>query len=1169
MAINLDKDNTKKENKQSAEASVTNYEKESAADFFAEIEHALSLIPDYRRAYRHLNKTFRKCLNQSTSDVKISLVGTFAKTDYLLKENNADKVMVRHTNNLRVRLRKQAELSDAELEKWCYYDIRNLSQFIAFIFNAEVPESLVAVFPAEEEELNVPTLLGDSIRLIVNSWDNDFIYGTAEDSDATNSIKVCYSHGNKAYDFDWTYIHDFLYTGAQLNVVRPRESKGIVYPELIIFEPDYLVDISTVARCFTSYADSALVNLIKKLEPSPTTQPITLGNFAGQLLDEQIHQMPENHTYSDSIKKFWQGNAISLLTANIDKQFHVDAKDQKANIAKAIGSDLPADVSSFDPKECIVEPSFFSEMLGLQGRMDFLQLDYKILVEQKSGKWDEYHTIRQREEHYVQLLLYMLLIRYNFSEIYKQNGNQLFSFLLYSKYPDGLLSLGFAPELVFRAIKVRNEIAWIETQLLSQEGGFKILETLTPDKLNLKNANNKLWISYQSKQINDVLSPIHNASDLERAYYFRFLTFLANEHLLSKIGNRTKESSGFASNWHDTLEEKLQAGNIYDNLTLIDPTKATEGNIEKVKLQFSETENNDMSNFRVGDIVILYPYDKGKEPDVRRTMVFRCTIESIDTDTIVLVLRAAQSDARVFLKDCDRPWAIEHDFMEASFSSLYRGMQAFLSAPKERRDLLLLQRSPKIDSAKKINGEYGPFNELATRVKRADDLFLIIGPPGTGKTSHGLMSILKEELTEPDSSVLLLSYTNRAVDEICSKLQSAGIDFIRIGSEASCSAEYRDNLLSVKSRQCKNLTELTQLIKSTRVFVATTSSMNTQISLLKLKQFDLAIVDEASQILEPHLIGILSAHNNDVAAIKKVVLIGDHKQLPAVVQQEPEVSKVNDVALNAIHLRDCRQSLFERLLNKYRNDPDVVYMLTKQGRMHRDIASFANYAFYNNLLDVVPLTHQQIDLPHVGSSDNGIDNILSTRRLVFLHADLPEASASDKVNQVEADIIAATVLRIYDIEKDNFDPDETIGIIVPYRNQIATVRNTIDRSGIKPLHDITIDTVERFQGSQRKYIVYGFTVQKRYQLKFLTNNVFTDMDGCIIDRKLNVALTRAKEHLIIVGNTNILSNNSIFRQLIDFVRDRQGYFSIPISRYLTGNFEVPPYAPQSDQGTED
>lgn len=658
-----------------------------------------------------------------------------------------------------------------------------------------------------------------------------------------------------------------------------------------------------------------------------------------------------------------------------------------------------------------------------------------------------------------------------------------------------------------------------------------------------------------------MLDPIHQASNLEKAYYYRFLTFIANEHVMSKLGNKTKDSSGFAATWHDSLEEKRQAGNIYDGLTLQSPTKETTGRIKYVELKFSENEDNDMSNFRVGDIVILYPYTEGKEPDARKTMVLRCTIESIATDTIRLALRATQADNRVFVAQMNNLWAIEHDFMESSYSSLYKGMQAFLMAPKNRRDLLLLQREPQTDETSTIKGDYGEFNKLMSEVKRAKDMFLIIGPPGTGKTSFGLLNTVKEELEEPDANILLLSYTNRAVDEICSKLTKDGIDYIRIGGAFSCAEEYKDKLLSARVEQSENKASLKNALLQTKVFVGTTTALNSNIALFQLKQFTLAVIDEASQILEPHLIGLLSAHKDGIPAIKKFVLIGDHKQLPAVVQQTEDVSKVQDVALNNIHLTDCRLSLFERLLRKYAENKNVTYMLTKQGRMHPVIALFPNYTFYSNKLEVVPQPHQEVDLPVKGDGKNGIYDLLQTRRIAFVASEQPKNSPSDKVNQTEAEMIAATVVKIYEIENTNgFDVNKTVGVIVPYRNQIATVRNEIDKYGIKILHDITIDTVERYQGSQRKYIVYGFTVQKYYQLNFLTSNVFEDeIDGNIVDRKLNVAMTRAEEHLVMFGNAELLSNNFTFFKLMEFVRSKHGFFRVKKNDFVAGNFEVPQY----------
>lgn len=1127
------------------------------SSLFEGLEKAVACLPDYPRAYQQLNVVFQKCLNRNTLDISLNFGGTFAKTDYLLKEHKASKKTAKRTNDTRARLRKQEELSFEDMQKWFYYDLRNLTEFIAFLYQVPVPSSLQVLFPSIQEEEYAHNLVRPYIRLIVVNWDDTFLYGTSETQADGSLVKVSYGRGNRNSAFDGSYLEKLLFRGVQLNLIRPYEIDGCLHPEFIILEPDNLILITHIARCFKEYGTTPLTHAINKLQPDAISEPIVLGNFAGQLLDEQIHQLPESHTYNDSVMEFWQNNSINLLTAGISPKFHENAKKQKQNIAKAMGQDMPRNVADFNPKECMLEPSFYSEMLGLQGRMDLLQLDFKLLLEQKSGSADyesERHGIlKQKEEHYVQMLLYMMLIRYNYADIYEKNGNRLQAFLLYSKFQKGLLNLGFAPQLQFEAIKVRNQLAWQDLQF-TRPNGFRFLESLAPQDLNVLNTSSKLWVNHQCPQIQETLAPILQASSLERSYYFRFLTFISNEHMLSKYGNKTKENSGFASKWYDTLEEKRQAGNIYDNLTLLSPDQHTQGSIARITLGFDETDANYMSNFRIGDIIILYPYERGHEPDVRKTMVFRGSVQDITVHTIVMELNAPQSDAHVFLIHQHQPWAIEHDFMESMDDSLYKGLHAFLSAAQERKDLLLFQREPVVDKTLKINGDYGSFNELATRVKQARDFFLIVGPPGTGKTSFGMLNTVKEELTEPDSSVLLLSFTNRAVDEICSKLLESGIDFIRLGHEHSCSPECRPRLLSNIAKKCQNLGQLKSIITSARVMVATTHTMGRHIALFQLKSFSLAIIDETSQILEPHLLGLLSAQHNGQPVIRKFVMIGDHKQLPAVVQQDPKVSAVHEKELNDILLTDCRLSLFERLIRKYHGRPEVEFMLHKQGRMHKDIALFPNMAFYNSELEVVPLEHQNVELPTIGTSENGIDNLLDTQRIAFIHVDCPKQTCSNKVNQNEADIIAATVLRIYEKEKEHFRVEETVGIIVPYRNQIATVRNTIDRWGIAELHDITIDTVERYQGSQRKYIIYGFTVQETDQLNFLTNNVFVDFDGSIIDRKLNVAMTRAQEHLILVGNTELLSHDYTFHRLIQFCDSRNCYYRIPLSDYLSGSF---------------
>jgi superfamily I DNA and/or RNA helicase len=305
------------------------------------------------------------------------------------------------------------------------------------------------------------------------------------------------------------------------------------------------------------------------------------------------------------------------------------------------------------------------------------------------------------------------------------------------------------------------------------------------------------------------------------------------------------------------------------------------------------------------------------------------------------------------------------------------------------------------------------------------------------------------------------------------------------------------------------------------VIVGTVASITSHLSLVGMKPFSLCIIDEASQILEPYLLPMISlCLQNGMPCIGKFVMIGDHKQLPAVVQQRPSESVVSDSLLRDISLLDCRDSLFERMLRLYRNDKNVCFMLTRQGRMHHEIADFPNKHFYQGQLQVVPLHHQLTP---------------STEpRVRFVHVSPYANGLWDNVNVAEAELVVDYLINIWEANKADFHPDETVGVIVPYRNQISAILSILaSRLQVDdhPLMNITIDTVERFQGSQRKYIIYSLTVQREYQLRFLTETNFIE-DGQLIDRKLNVAMTRAQEYLIMIGNRVVLSKNPLYAQLI-------------------------------------
>ncbi len=1060
--------------------------------------------PSPRDRYRTLRFVLTRIVDINIRKVPLQFSGLFAKINYLLTEKKADARLMRAVGNTRHRIRYFEETDEEQLKKSFPYDLKSIIRLLRLLQpETEIPETIQKSLPIGELEGGWKKAVTNCLRVIITTFDSSIIIAHA-DSENCPEVRIVYDSSNQYLQFDYSYLTPLLAVGVQLNIVRPRQDEGKLYPEIIIYEPDLLIDISSIAAGFKEYGVTPLTSLINKISPSIQNRATLLGDFASQLLDEELHGKTER-PYRESITDFCKTHSLALATCEgLDNTFHSDSQRQKRIIHKAFCEDLPKAMNSFDATEAILEPSFTCEMLGLQGRMDFLQRDYRLLIEQKSGKAgfipgdSRYLYPILTTPHYVQLLLYRALLHYN----YNMPNEQIRPFLLYSKYEHPLLNTDSAPELLQRAFCLRNCIVAQELQLAND--GFAILKTLKADDLNISSTNSKLWTDYTAPAIEAILKPIHEASTLETAYQQIMLRFLQREFLLSKIGNRRKENSGFCARWHDSLAEKKEAGNIIDGMSV----KATTTHI------VCENAELGASNFRIGDIVTLFPYRQGTEPDCRKTMIHRATIEKIDDESITLRLRVPQNNTKVFQLSDEYSWAMEHDFMDSSYSGQYRAIHSFLSASKQRRDILMMQREPLVDTGRTINGDYGNFNELQQRVKQAQDLFIIIGPPGTGKTSFGMLHSLKEELTEPNGSVAVMAFTNRAVDEICSKLVEDNIEFTRIGSELSCSPEYRPYLLCNRVAEVQKIDGIRDFIRKQRVIVGTTTAFNSHSAIFTLRGFSLAIVDEASQILEPQIIGLFAAQHNSCEAIQKFLLIGDHKQLPAVVQQQPEETIVNDPELNAIGLTDCRLSLFERLLSRYKDNPSVVYMLHTQGRMHEEIARFPNTFFYEGKLTCVPLQHQTEYSPYP--------------RVTFIDVPRPERSPSDKVNIAEAEVIAEII--------GNTDSKLSIGVIVPYRNQISAIRTTISNLPDLQERDITIDTVERFQGSQREVIIYGFTVQRQYQLDFLTDNCFIE-NGKIIDRKLNVVMTRAMTRLVLVGNADLLCRNSLFRKLIDYINN--------------------------------
>ena len=1170
---------TSSENIHQTEARLTDAGELTAAEVFDALL-AAATMPAARERYRSMETTLVVAVEQRLRHTKVNFSGLFQKIDFLMKTSRDE--VVGHSlyfaiNSVRLRMKSLETAEDAELERDFPADLHAVAAFVALIYHETIPPRLAELFASVPLRMMSERLKDgtgraiNSIRAVVERWDEGNIYCRREDTGG--EITVGIKQMERGFvPGDWTYLLKLIAPGDMLCLVRPKRSAdgGVaVVPELIIFAPDYLVNVTSVAACFEPCGHSPFAELINRIKPSADTMPTLLGNFASQLLDETVYGL--DLPYPESVKSFFRRNALSFLALSPGgekaESFHEAAKRQRDNIKRLLGdTNGGATLKRLLGRGVILEPSFFSPTLGLQGRMDLIDFDCDAVVEQKSGKGkyrpgmpdDRFPGVQ--EKHLVQTLLYRALLHYDYEAV---TYDKLHSYLLYSKYTDGLADVASAPTLLFEAMKVRNGIA--RCGFLYAEKGMGFLARLTPEKL-YPDAAGPLWERFTRPELEKLLSPIRNAAPAERAYILRFLRFVAQEQLLAKLGNRTKENSGFASVWNSSLDEKRRAGNIYEHLKI--EISAT-SHIEELAFITEDTGAADMSNFRKGDIVFFYPYRPGSEPDATKSMVFRASVAELRPGKISLHLRNPQTSRSVFDHYRGAQWAIEHDFMEASFSSLYRAVVSFASASPRRRSLLMGTARPETDTALTLLGDYSPgggeeFNRLVLHAKQARDLFLIIGPPGTGKTSYGMKNLVLETLLEPTNTVLLLSYTNRAVDEICGKLESIeNLDYIRLGSDWNCEERYRRRLLANRVADCENLNDVKRLIDGVRVVCATVTAVNSNMQLLAVKHFDLAIVDEASQILEPHIIGLLSAQSGGREAIGKFVLIGDEKQLPAVVQQTAEESRVEEPELRDIGLTDCANSLFERMLRLYAYRPDgtidesVCFMLRRQGRMHPEIADFPNKAFYRGELKPVPLPHQ-LEETRESMAVGAIGRLITGRRVAFIDCPTTDCGTeADKVNIEEANIIAATAMAQYRKEGTNFDPLRSVGVIVPYRNQIATVREEMARYGVEALLDVTVDTVERFQGSQRDMIIYGFTAKRPYQLSFLTSNEYVDpLTGALIDRKLNVAMTRAMRSLILVGNARLLSRAETFSRMIEYARREGNFISVTADDYAEGNFTI-------------
>ena len=1033
-------------------------------------------------------------------------------------------------------------------------DVKTLAFLVRKLSGENIPDELYRLLPRADATYLVAPPACERVRrmrVCFQYADEQYLYVTPLDEVSERPYLVRYNIPQINEEFAETC--KLLWQHAQMNLLDVAiDEAGILTPSFIVLEPDYLIDISSLAECFRDYGHHPGNYFLSRMQPIENARPLLLGNIANLFLDEWIHAPNEDIDYRTCMQKAFRRYPIELAACpdlrdrEKERQFFDDCKLHFEHIRETVNDTFHTAGYELDKTDAVLEPSYICEALGLQGRLDYMQRDMSSFIEMKSGKADEYAIrgkVEPKENNKVQMLLYQAVLQYSMG----MDHRKVKAYLLYTRYP---LLYPSRPSwaMVRRVIDLRNRIVADEYGIQlhnNPEYTARKLEEINASTLNERGLRGRFWETYLRPPIDRFQEKLQRLSAIEKSYFYAVYNFLTKELYTSKSGDVDYEGrTGAASLWLSTLAEKCEAGEIIYNLRIRENHAADEHKayLLLVRSDFEEKElpetvadndiQNVLPNFRQGDAIILYERNCGTD-NVTNKMVFKGNIEHLTDHEISIRLRATQQNPSVL--PADSLYAIEHDTMDTTFRSMYQGLYAYLSATQERRDLLLAQRPPKFDESldSLVSQAKDDFTRVALKAQAAQDYFLLIGPPGTGKTSCALKKMVETFHADKGVQILLLSYTNRAVDEICKSLASIrpAVDFIRVGSELSCDETYRTHLIENELASCNRRSEVYERIRSCRIIVGTVAAISGKPELFRLKHFNVAIIDEATQILEPQLLGILCARGEEGGnAIDKFILIGDHKQLPAVVLQSSEQSAIYEESLMSIGLTNLKDSLFERL---YRNctahqSPLTSHpsydMLCRQGRMHPEVALFANRAFYGGRLIPVGLPHQLED------SD-------TVCRLAFYPSIPEKTGTSTKINHSEARIVADLVARIYEDCRIDFDEARTLGIITPYRSQIALIKKEIAALGIPALNRIMVDTVERFQGSERDVIIYSCCINSYFQLKFVSN--LTEEDGTLIDRKLNVALTRARKQMFVTGVPKYLKSNPLYESLLNLMEYKE------------------------------
>ncbi|SFR59755.1 AAA domain-containing protein [Halogeometricum limi] len=835
----------------------------------------------------------------------------------------------------------------------------------------------------------------------------------------------------------WTHTADLAEPGMDLLVTDAEESEyrgektySTSKESYVVLEPDFLVDVTDVR----SWVQCPRMYYLNKLSGIPLNYPVVKGTVVHEVFGDLLR----GRDLDDSIDERVAEAGLQLGLLGYDA---AEVRDEVRRNAAAIEGWLAqgtlTEEDAWRSEYTLISPTF-----GIKGRADALRRGMP--VELKTGK-----NLRRdpRFQDKIQAAAYALVLAER--GVPADTGTLLYTknTTLERNEESGDLSpakeFSIGKGLLEFVVRKRNEIAAMEFDF-SVPTGFEADAKCEYcfEKDTCMVVSGRL---NQESKAGQIGSPL---PEDERDYFDRLYRAIEEE--------RRETHEEYRKLWEQSAEERAA-----DDRAILGLEPAGRREIEGGRWELRATKTDDaVSKLREGDICLASDGDPvGGHAEL-------CRIRELGDEVVVTA---------------DEPVSVRRLDVYPSEISVSRMLtavhDALLKGDERRKDVLFGRREPAFtDRSSRTYIDNNDSQDDAVRLAvDADDAALVHGPPGTGKT-YTIARIVRA-LVADGNRVLLSAFTNRAVDNALEALRDQGFDsIVRVGTENGV----REDMQELRLETAGEPNDCAAELNGAPVVAATTASCGSRV--VREQSFDVALVDEASQLTEP---GTLAAINR----ADRFVLVGDHEQLPPVVRAE----------------NDLQRSLFERLVEEY---PDASVMLDRQYRMSQRIQAFSSAEFYDGALR--PATGE---VAAQRLSDLGIDESVLPDDLhdpvAFVDSDSPRVG---NTNPGEADRIAELVETYV---AAGVDPDD-IGVIAPFRAQVAEISRRTD---------VTVDTVDRFQGSSKEVILVSFVVSGR-------------IDGPIFEdhRRINVALTRAKKSLVLVGDADALASDPFYARMLEWAR---------------------------------